>query len=287
MSIFIERELIKLHRFRAAGTFKLGHYKALFLRARVVFFYSTVLFSGCSTIDLEAKTGGVSVSRHPVMEDSTRREGKVVLRYQPLFDNKTTTKERGETAFVQANENEHVGTELLAAVGSDSSAIMKINALNITQPAAVGPDKKRLNESLNGREEISLDWHREEGASSSCVLSTPTVQIESDDYTTQLWFYIANNQLFIHTTANLDISLPGVGIQFGGEKLQAFSDLLRGRTSVWQGDLQKNLQTSDKMRVVLGVNELSKFKQELTVNLEGLKSAYYQNKTCQHEMFRI
>jgi hypothetical protein len=202
--------------------------------------------------------------------------------------------------------------ELLAPVkaqaDNNEQLIAQVNRLQKEQPSAAGIPPEvygkmadsiaaltvaerelfktlQTNAGKQVRTESDFDWQLVQkwngDAPDGCRLTSPTVQLESNDYATQIWFDVVDNRLKLNTTTNLDIALSGVGIQANGQALEKFSDLEYRENAIWSGDLSETLKNSEKLMVVVGGNELGRQRQQASIELGGLKAVYADYLDCE------
>jgi hypothetical protein len=113
-----------------------------------------------------------------------------------------------------------------------------------------------------------------------CSLSSSTIQVEVENYSTQVWLTVVGSDLLVNSTTNIDIGKPRVGVQFDNGSLQAFKKNYFQTSAVWSGDLDTALNNNKQLNISLGGNELGRRTQELAIGLSDLKKAYSEYRQC-------
>ncbi len=164
-------------------------------------------------------------------------------------------------------------------------SVSQINSLTNENPTSVGEAKKpylATQETIKtqhfGLWKLTPNWDGEHPG--HCGLFTPTMQIDQDNYSTQVWLGVIDDKLLVNTSTNIDINKPGVGIQANDGKLQLFAQNRFANNAVWSGSLANTLKTNNKLNIILGGNELGQGTQEIAINLADLKKAYPRYQKC-------
>lgn len=113
-----------------------------------------------------------------------------------------------------------------------------------------------------------------------CSLSSSTMQVEVENYSTQVWLKVVGNDLLVNSTTNIDIEKPRVGIKFDNGALQAFKKSYFETSAVWTGDIETMLKKNKQLSISLGGNELGMRTQEIAIGLTDLKKAYSEYRKC-------
>lgn len=113
-----------------------------------------------------------------------------------------------------------------------------------------------------------------------CTLASSTIQVELENYSTQVWLNVIGNHLLVNSTTNIDIDKTRVGIKFDNELLQAFNKNYFQTSAVWSGDLEGALNQHKQLSISLGGNELGRRTQEISIGLKDLKKAYSEYRKC-------
>lgn len=113
-----------------------------------------------------------------------------------------------------------------------------------------------------------------------CSLSSSTMQVEVENYSTQVWLKVVGNDLLVNSTTNIDIEKPRVGIKFDNGTLQAFKKSYFETSAVWTGDIETMLKKNKQLSISLGGNELGMRTQEIAIGLTDLKKAYSEYRKC-------
>jgi hypothetical protein len=113
-----------------------------------------------------------------------------------------------------------------------------------------------------------------------CSLSSSTMQVEVENYSTQVWLNVVGSDLLVNSTTNIDIGKSRVGVKFDNGSLQAFKKNYFQTSAVWSGDLDNALKNNKQLSISLGGNELGRRTQELSIGLKDLKKAYSEYLKC-------
>lgn len=203
------------------------------------------------------------------------------------------TPEQEEVTAAQVNEiiekqPTAAGVETVALLDKPKEKQAPKVAEAVARVAAEKPTKTKtdlVTQALTGKRPAAIGiWSIEENWDGQhpgeCRLSTPTIQIDQEGYATQVSFDVINGVLFVNTSTNIDISLKDVGIRFGNEAIEAFSDNHFANNAVWTGNLNNALKKHDELNLVLGGSELGKRRQQATINLNDLKQAFAWYQHC-------
>ena len=127
-------------------------------------------------------------------------------------------------------------------------------------------------------------WHLVKSEDSAykeiCSLSSSTMQVELDNYSTQVWLRVVGTGLLVNSTTNIDVHRPRVGIKLDNGSLQPFHKSYFNTSAIWSGDLESILQNNKQLRINLSGNELGGRTQEVAVNLHDLTVAYTEYQKC-------
>lgn len=127
-------------------------------------------------------------------------------------------------------------------------------------------------------------WQLVKGDSSPyqeiCTLSSSTIQVDENDYSTQVWFNVVGNALLVNSTTNIDVNRAKVGIKFDNASIQPFSKNYFSTSAVWSGDINSALNQNKVLNVSLGGNELGPKTQSVAIDLKDLKKAYADYRKC-------
>jgi len=150
-------------------------------------------------------------------------------------------------------------------------------------PVLTGPIKFQSKEyqsktAESVRWKIGNDWDKAHRG--GCHLSTPTLQLDEYDYTTQLWLNVVDDKLIVNTTTNINIDLPNVGIKAGNGTLEHFSQSLFAGNVIWSGNLNKTINSSSELSIFIGGDELGGRTQQAVIELKGLKNIYPAYQAC-------
>ena len=113
-----------------------------------------------------------------------------------------------------------------------------------------------------------------------CSLTSSTMQLDNENYTTQVWLSVVGNGLLVNSTTNIDINKAGVGLRFDNGALKTFNKNYFQTSAVWLGDLESTLQNNKQLKIRLGGNELGQNTQEVSLSLKTLKNAYAEYRQC-------
>jgi len=137
--------------------------------------------------------------------------------------------------------------------------------------------KKQMYESslspLTGNSKAVKSW-------GGCAMSSSTIELESPDYTTQMWLNVLEDRLIVNTTTNLDIKLKQVGIKVDGGQLHKFSRNLYASNAVWAADMQTLFNNNKSLKIYIGGDELGRSRPAAEVSMAELKALYLANTTC-------
>lgn len=125
-----------------------------------------------------------------------------------------------------------------------------------------------------------LEMQRAINNNLDCRLSSPTLQLESDDYTTQVWLNIENNQLTLNATTHIDPNLPFVGIYLDNGKIEKFLPNEHPLHVVWGGNLSDLIASNTKLQMVIGGNDLKTQVQLAAIDLNNLRQIYPKYLAC-------
>lgn len=178
---------------------------------------------------------------------------------------------------------------------NDDKEIAAIQAITETQPTAAGiapqsvllnsPNPMNPEKKILVTQAISMDsdgWLLETGWAAQpqkCRITTATFEINQNDYATQVWLDISDNQLAVVASSNIDIKKKGVGLKFDDNKLLAFTHNIFSNTAAINRDLSKLLLASNQLDIFLGGNEF-KGTQQVSIPLQGLKDAFKEFQNC-------
>jgi hypothetical protein len=113
-----------------------------------------------------------------------------------------------------------------------------------------------------------------------CSLSSSTIQVELENYSTQVWLRVVGTDLLVNATTNIDVNKPRVGVKFDDGSLQSFTKSYFNTGAVWSGDLGNELKNNKQLYINIGGNELGMRTQEVAINLKDLKAAYSEYQQC-------
>lgn len=188
---------------------------------------------------------------------------------------------------------------------SNAQWLSKINALNVSEPTAAGQassldslvDNAEKNDKL-GSKTISkrlkramasatleivqwqLDMQKNTNDGIECRLSSPTLQLDSRDYTTQLWFNIEDNRLYVNATTDINPMHPEVGIYLDNGLHQPFSSKPHPFYVAWEGDIEALLKENQNLKFVISGNDLQSELQLAAINLASLRKIYPRYQSC-------
>jgi hypothetical protein len=172
-------------------------------------------------------------------------------------------------------------------LGQDSALLVptQVKEKNIIKNrASFPPISKELKKALASSSVEILHWQLEmqkaKNDGINCRLSSPTMQIDSHQYTTQLWLNIENNRLFVNATTDIDPTLPFVGIHFDNGSFEAFSSSHHPQYAIWEGDLGDLIKSNKQMNLVLSGNDLKSQIQLASIDLSALRNIYPKYLAC-------
>ncbi len=147
---------------------------------------------------------------------------------------------------------------------------------------------KLQNPQPKNRSLAKLNWTLDQRANgrSVCLLRSPTMQFDSQDYTAQVWFYIEEDRLIVNSTTNLDANMSKVGLQLDAGPLLAFNSASDARHLIWGGDLASVIDQHKALRVYLGGDELGSQIKEAYISLSGLKQTFARYQNCRAKQMR-
>jgi SepF-like predicted cell division protein (DUF552 family) len=155
---------------------------------------------------------------------------------------------------------------------------------SIKSKASFPPISKDLKKALASTSLEILQWQLEMQKAKNdridCRLSSPTLQIDSHQYTTQLWLNIENNRLFVNATTDIDPTLPFVGIHFDDGRFEPFSLSSHPQYAIWEGDLGDLIKSNKQMKLVLSGNDLKSQIQLASIDLTALRHIYPKYLAC-------
>ena len=188
---------------------------------------------------------------------------------------------------------------------SDDALVAQINALNKSEPTAAGTkpnevtqqvyaekDAQRLTEKMSQQLKRAskianleiFQWQLEMQKAAhnriDCRLSSPTIQLDSPNYTTQLWFTIENNRLIVNATTDIDPMLPLVGLYLENGGFEKFLSKKHSHYVAWEGDIEGLLIENRLIKLVISGNDLQSEIQLAAINLASLKSIYPKYQSC-------
>ncbi|MCP5170377.1 MAG: hypothetical protein H6999_11565 [Hahellaceae bacterium] len=118
------------------------------------------------------------------------------------------------------------------------------------------------------------------GNSTSCRLSSSTIQIPGTDFTSQVWFSVEKNRFVVNSSAPLSAKTPGVGIKLDKEGLMSFSRSLDADSASIEENLLDKLASARKLELFLKLGPESETITRTEVNLEALNKAALALKKC-------
>jgi len=113
-----------------------------------------------------------------------------------------------------------------------------------------------------------------------CSVASPTFELNSPDYTTQMWLNVFEDHLMVNTTTNIDINMKQVGIKIDNGKLQKFTSKLYASNVVWSADIQTIMKNHKSLKIIIGGDELGRNRQTADVSMAELKALYLANTRC-------
>lgn len=220
----------------------------------------------------------------------------------PVVEDKQT---EGKLPTVVASSELDVTSETSASTDVALSSVDDVNRLTQSNPTASGisvdkvlppvnndvvatalPQKILLLAEPNSNPN-SMDygmWQLTKNGDSQyqevCTLSSSTIQIEDENYSTQVWINVVGNDLLVNSTTNLDIKKSNVGLSFDNGAVQKFNKNYFRTSAVWNGNLDSALQNNKQLKIRLGGNELGRRIQEVAISLKDLKRAYTEYRQC-------
>ncbi len=167
-------------------------------------------------------------------------------------------------------------------------SIAGIKKLNQTQPTAAGTpvtevlkNAPQLVDSISAIEAADTKtqdfgmWQIEP----QCRITSPTMEVYQNDYATQFWLDVIDNELIVNSSTNINIKKKGVGVRFNEGELIAFSANRYSNGAKLKGNIGQWLLASNELHIYLGGDEF-KGNQSVTIPLAELKRAYRKLKTC-------
>ncbi len=219
------------------------------------------------------------------------QQPEIVLTKVPIKQN---TPPEAETTLVAQNSQEEIQTvEDINRVTKEAPTaagipIDKVLSNVKTEVAVIEVPKEILRSAVpaaypSGLNEYGM-WQVAKSKDSLyqevCSLYSATMQLEVENYYTQVWLKVVGNNLLVNSTTNIDIAKPSVGIQFDNNALQAFNKNHFQTSAVWSGDLETALKNNKQLSISLSGNELGRRTQEVSIGLNDLKKAYSEYRKC-------
>ena len=142
----------------------------------------------------------------------------------------------------------------------------------------------RIKQAMKHVEVEMLNWHldRQRVANNheTCRLSSPTIQLDSNQYTTQVWFNIERGQFILNATTHIDPTLPEVGIYLDNGKVEKFLPTQHPSYVSWAGNLNDLLAKNTKLQLVISGSDLKTEVQFASIDLDNLKQMYPKYIAC-------
>jgi hypothetical protein len=241
-----------------------------------------------SAIEETALTEDIAIT-----EESALTENIITKEEPVLTENIITKEELVLTEVIVAKQDSDVVTSLER---DNENIIAAINALTIENPSAAGIPTETMEQEVSARiqsektvaqsesesfikplvkttAEMKAAWHE-------CALSTPTIELESPDYTTQMWLNVYDDRIMVNTTTNIDINMKQVGVKVDNGKLQKFSGKLYASNVVWSADVQSLFKNNKSLKIFIGGDELGRNRQAAEISMAELKALYKANTNC-------
>jgi hypothetical protein len=184
---------------------------------------------------------------------------------------------------------------LLDKANDNESLITAINTLTTENPSAAGISTEVLEQEVRARINVESTITQPTSqpllkpivvnskllkAWQECALSTPTIELESPGYTTQMWLNVFDDRLMVNATTNIDINMKKVGIKVDNGKLQKFSGKLYASNVVWSADMQSLFKNHNSLKIFIGGDELGRNRQTTEISMADLKALYLANTNC-------
>lgn len=142
----------------------------------------------------------------------------------------------------------------------------------------------RIKQAMKHVEVEMLNWHldrqRVANNNEACRLSSPTIQLDSDHYTTQIWFSIEQGQFILNATTHIDPTLPVVGIYLDNGKVEKFLPTQHPSYVSWAGNLKDLLAKNTTLQLVISGSDLKTEVQFASIDLDNLKQIYPKYIAC-------
>jgi hypothetical protein len=199
----------------------------------------------------------------PIVEDVITAEAPVLVT-ELLLDNNENL-----ITAINSLTTENPSAAGISIEAMDQQARARIKREN----AIIKPSSQPLRNSTAGNSQALKVWQ-------GCAVSTPTIELDSPGYTTQMWLNVFDDRLMVNATTNIDITMKQVGIKVDNGKLQKFSSKLYASNVVWSADMHALIKNHHSLTIFIGGDELGRNRQAAEVSMAELKELYLANTNC-------
>ncbi|MFV1873329.1 MAG: hypothetical protein ACMZ64_08430 [Oleiphilus sp.] len=257
-------------------------------------------------------------SQNQSVPRSDESDGQVLMIANKRLDQEAKFNESLPEGYVESGFEESDGVD--SSLLENEALVAEINALTVSQPSSAGftsPMKTltadtsldltlqqnvprttpqetvfedhsvlhaRIKQAMKHVEVEMLNWHldRQRVANNheTCRLSSPTIQLDSNQYTTQVWFNIERGQFILNATTHIDPTLPEVGIYLDNGKVEKFLPTQHPSYVSWAGNLNDLLAKNTKLQLVISGSDLKTEVQFASIDLDNLKQMYPKYIAC-------
>lgn len=185
-----------------------------------------------------------------------------------------------ELSDQQPSEQENT---LTATDANDGNTIAAINedTVAVGEPtnneAASAQPVIRTNKNIGKSYGI---WTLKDAGNGFCKLKTPTLQIGNDEYSSQIWMDIEEQQVIVNAYMALDIKHPKTGIQIDNQALLPFAEKVNSTRAVVSGDITTQLSAGKELRIFINGKEVGKQVLKRNVKLTNMNAAISALRSC-------
>ncbi|WP_157496977.1 hypothetical protein [Hahella ganghwensis] len=174
----------------------------------------------------------------------------------------------------QPKQDAATATAVSQAVSSRQEAQQSIEEVltNLKQPS-------RQDQVLDtfGMWELRRVWS---GAQSSCRLTTHTLQVDSDKFTSQIWITVQPEHLILNASSEIHLDASGSGIRLDKGRLIPFTGQAIPSHAVLSDDLLNRLTKSQKLHLYVMIGDLQSRVTHTEINLKDLRAAVAAFNQC-------
>ncbi len=118
--------------------------------------------------------------------------------------------------------------------------------------------------------ELRRTW---KGNDSGCRLSTHTIQVEDDRFTSQIWVSVQPQQLILNASSEIHLDANGSGVRLDKGRLIPFTGQAIPSHAVLSDDLINRLAKSQKLHLYVMIGDLQSKVTHTEINLKDLRAA--------------